>query len=197
MGVPCFVLKGAKDGGVKDYLTNLEEFGKGKHRSVKYWKALGQSLVAEKLLSQNQRRFGGGGRGGRGGFGRNGGGSFTAYAISPEGEEFLANASAVLKIYPTNELRQERRNVATTRPPTAGASAQLLNVVPTTSFSKEDPATQKLVRLLMELRSEIAQETNLAPYMIFSEEFLQKMAVSELGEKYGCHHEYFYHLRYF
>jgi superfamily II DNA helicase RecQ len=171
MGVPCHVLRGSQDKTVKEWLTKMPIFGKGKHKSKNYWQALGRCLVPESLVAQKLQGGNNFGRGGgRGGFNR----GFTTFSISEKGQVFLDNPAAELMIVPTKELRQERF-VAAAKPklsltPVAfNASA--------TSGGGENSVSRVMRNALSALRIDVAADMNIPPYMVISEEQLQKMAV--------------------
>ena len=155
MGVPANVLRGAKDS-KKEWLERLPTFGKGKHRTAKYWSALGHSLVAESLI---------GGRVCGGNFGKRG--TYTAFSVTDAGKAFLANSKVTLKIIPTKELRSEKRSGERPKPAPLPA-----NILP----AAVEPSAAELVARLRDLRGRLSVEMNLAPHMIFSDETLDKLA---------------------
>ena len=165
MGIPITVLRGGKDKKITDRLSSLPVFGKGKHRSDKYWKALGHSLVAESLIGQ---RVCGSSFGGRGGFGKRN--TYTAYSITEAGRTFIKNDSAELKIIPTNELRAEKRAGEKPKPSPLPA-----NILPTAATAVEPEAAELAIHL-SGLRAKVAAETGVAPYMVFSAESLERLA---------------------
>ena len=165
MGIPITVLRGGKDKKITDRLSSLPVFGKGRHRSDKYWKALGHSLVAESLIGQ---KVCGSSFGGRGGFGKRN--TYTAYSISEAGRKFIKDDSAVLRIIPTNELRAEKR--AGEKPKPAPLPA---NILPTAATAVEPEAAELAIHL-SGLRAKIAAQMGVAPYMLFSAESLEKLA---------------------
>ena len=163
MGIPITVLRGGKDKKITDRLANLPVFGRGKHRSANYWKALGHSLVAESLIGQ---RVCGGSFGGS--FGKRN--TYTAYSISEAGRKFIREKAAELKIIPTKELRAEK--LAGEKPKAAPLPTNIL----ATAATAAEPEAAELARHLSDLRAKIAAGMGVAPYMIFSAESLEKLA---------------------
>ena len=162
MGVPVTVLRGGKDKKITDRLTNLPIFGKGKHRSANFWKALGHSLVAESLIGQKVcgSTFGSFGK-------RN---TYTAFSVTDAGRKFIKDQAAELKIVPTKELRAEKL---------AGEKPKLVplptNILPTAASAVE-PVAAELARHLSDVRAKIAAEMGVAPYMVFSAESLDRLS---------------------
>ncbi len=148
------VLKGSVSKN-RDHLTKTQSFGKGKHRSKAYWMSLGRSLVTEKLIGQKVCKS------------SNPSMSFNSYTtvyLSDLGQEFLHQVDQVIKLIPTKEMRQER--VEGVR------SKDVISLAPF-----KDPGRMDLFKQLLDLRSTIAAEENLAPYMIFTEDSLLQLSV--------------------
>ena len=164
MGFPITVLRGGKDKRITDRLIRLPVFGKGKHRSANYWKALGHSLVAESLIGQRVcgSSFGSIGK-------RN---TYTAFSVTDAGRKFIKDNEAELKIIPTKELRAEK--LAGEKPKPAPLPT---NILPTAATAVE-PEAAELARHLSGLRAKIAAEMSVAPYMVFSAESLERLASS-------------------
>ena len=163
MGIPITVLRGGKDKKITDRLVKLPVFGKGRHRTANYWKALGHSLVAESLIGQ--KVCGGSSFGGS--FKRN---TYTAFSITDAGRKFVKDDAAELRIVPTKELRSEK--LAGEKPKFAPLPS---NILPTVATAVE-PEAAELARHLSGLRAKIAAEMGVAPYMIFSAESLERLA---------------------
>ena len=101
--------------------------------------ALGRSLVSENLLGQKVN------------------GSwktkYTSFHISDKGLNFLRDPDAILKLVPTQELRNEKKAAV-------GDSASGGFLIPAihADVLKGNPAATELYERLMELRKEVAKE---------------------------------------
>lgn len=162
LGMSVAVLRGTREKRMREYLTTLDIFGKGKQKSKQFWMALGRALCSEGLIGQklmpSSSRYGR---------------SYSTVFLSDKGKHLLDSADEEVKLAPTKHL-QARRNLV--EPLTIVSAASRFQNEP-------DPERDELYCQLMELRNSIASAHNLAPYMIFSEELLLQLAVKEKALK--------------
>jgi len=164
LGMSCLLVTGSTDKKLWNNLRDSRVYGSGKKKSSKYWMALGRALVANKYVDEIKQG------GSSGGFGGGFGGksfSYSGFSVSSLGRRLLNDQNFVLKMMPTKELRQERKQkpkpVVIT--PRFGASQGPL-----------DSLRSSLYKLLVAERQRLATSQNIAPYMVVTEQTLLQLA---------------------
>ncbi|TRY63315.1 hypothetical protein TCAL_03979 [Tigriopus californicus] len=162
LGIPCAVLKGVSDKTVKQYLTQLPIFGKGKSKAKTFWMALGRSLTAQGYIGQKAVV----------------GGQFKVSTchITGKGSKFLRDSTSQFKQIPTKELqtpdmKQKQPDFKNAYP--SQVSSEDWRSKSNESSSKIEDIHMKLARR----RSTLANKLGLAPYMVLPEEILQQLSL--------------------
>ncbi|XP_014669243.1 PREDICTED: Werner syndrome ATP-dependent helicase-like isoform X2 [Priapulus caudatus] len=169
-------LRGSMNQKMPRYLTSHENFGCGKYRAEKWWKAFGRVMLSEKYLKDQPipRSFG------------------STVDLSAKGRNWLNSSRSgknpELKLVPNQEMllmQKEKTEISYAPrilPSVPVESWQSTQDLGSNQFRKPEPLDPQTVQLqgelytkLLALRNEIADEIGAAPYMIASNKCLLEM----------------------
>jgi len=159
LGTVVKVVRGMKDPRMSDRWIKHKLYGQGKGKSDKYWTALGRTLISKGYIQEVKEQFAGGGVPGRR--------SYMACTVPIKGAQFL-NSSAKLILPATGDLVEKK---AVVKP-----------VVITPRFGPQisvlDTLRNQLYDKLMTLRSQLAAEHSIPPYMVMTEQTVMQLAAT-------------------
>ena len=150
-----------KDTKIWDNWQRSEIFGKGKSKSVKYWTALGRTLISKGLLKEVKQSMAGAGATG---FGAR---SFAYMGCAPTktGNELLSGEEPLM-LPVTGDLNERRvKQKPSVITPRFG-----------TEQTPEDLLRTKLYTALVEERQKLATLFSLPPYMVITEQTMLQLA---------------------
>lgn len=160
LGIVLLLIKGSRSQKINSALYKSKSYGAGKHKSDEWWKSLCLLLQRENLLKTetvNSTAF-----------------KYQTTVITDKGRTWLSDTSHVLKLKPSEDMYKHLKTIKPTylydtNPSTSSESKTKLNEV------KADPA-EYLVKALLKIRTQLASESNIMPYMVASNSALIQMA---------------------
>jgi len=163
LGTSIKVIRAMKDRNIYDRWQQSEFWGKGKAKSVKYWTALGRTLLSKGFLQEVKHKMTGSAAGA--GFGGFGGRSWNGYAITAQGNQLL-NGSGPLLLEITKDLEERKHK------PKPALITPRFGVEQT----QDDSLRNKLYAALVLERQQLAQTFKIPPYMVTTEQSLLQLA---------------------
>lgn len=160
LGIVLLLIKGSRNQKINSSLYNSKSYGAGKHKSDEWWKSLSLLLQRENLLKTetiNSTAF-----------------KYQITVITDKGRTWLRDTSQILKLKPSEDMYRHLKTIKPT---------YLYDTNPSTSTDlktklievKADP-TEDLVKALLKIRTQLASESNIMPYMVASNSALIQMA---------------------
>ncbi|XP_046861031.1 Werner syndrome ATP-dependent helicase-like isoform X2 [Xenia sp. Carnegie-2017] len=179
MGVPVMLLRGSTSRRLPEYLTKKTEYGSGKYRTEKWWKAFACQLMIEGYLSEMSVQHA----------------TWTTTKLTAKGLNWLnrweKSKDSVLLVEPTQDMLSEERDIVAKTSLTKAIavkstvsencigrllykSKESLHVAPSSEkvlepvSKRESELEGTLYQELLKFRGELARRHDCAPYMIAS-----------------------------
>lgn len=160
LGIVLLLIKGSRSQKINSNLYKSKSYGAGKHKPDEWWKSLSLLLQRENLLKTetvNNTTY-----------------KYQITVITDKGRQFLRDEKQILKLKPSEDMYKHLKVIKPTYLYDTNASTSS-DLKPKQIELKTDP-NEDLIKALLKIRTQLASESNIMPYMVASNSALIQMA---------------------
>lgn len=160
LGIVLLLIKGSRSQKINSNLYKSKSYGAGKHKPDEWWKSLSLLLQRENLLKTetiNNTTY-----------------KYQITVITDKGRQFLKETKQILKLKPSEDMFRHLKIIKPTYLYDTNASTSF-DLKPKQIEVKTDP-NEDLVKALLKIRTQLASESNIMPYMVASNTALIQMS---------------------